>query len=311
MSETSNVPHGRLEEIRCDYQLAGGWLKMPIDAILFNARLTRQAIQMWGWLASSESAAYNSAYSPSWQACEYKMNCGTKARRHCLSQLIEEGFISISADGKVVTMHDPVAVYEKTKQQTAKHLCEECKGNKKPAKIQLTEQPEIIETKPAKDVRASIVESWNKCKPESFSKILRLSAKQNQSVTKHIKNLGLSKDDIESFICSVCRGLEKSEFWTKTVDKKSRNFNAVFGYGNPNDVKMKNIEGLFVAGEPDNDEPTEVYTDRQQELIDSIKANDYQIKMNDPDSDIVQICKRDRLEDIRELQELGINWEGI
>jgi len=85
----------------------------------------------------------------------------------------------------------------------------------------------------------------------------------------------------------------------------------VFGYGNPNDVKMKNIEALFVAGEPDNEEPTEVYTERQQELIESIKANEYQIKMNDPDSDIVQICKRDRLEDIRELQELGINWEGF
>lgn len=291
---------------------------MPMEEILFNPRLTGQARQLWGWLAAAKSMSENSVCLPSWQACELKMNCGTSSRRRSLIQLVDEGFVSLSADGKVVTMHDPVKIYKKQRQEIADEICKECsKLRDEPEVI----QPLIVETqnvevkKESMDERQAIIDAWNSCKPASYSKIRVLSTKQKECVRKHLNNLGLTKDNINDFICSVCRGLNRSEFWIRQLDEKSKNFNAVFGYGNPNDTKMKNVENLYIAGEdiPQNLEtiPTIVYTDKQQELIDQIKSIEYQISMNNPEDDYVQRFFDQRDDQIGQLRKLGINWEEV
>lgn len=247
------------------------------------------------------------------------MGCGTKNRRECLAQLEEEGFISISADGKTVTMHDPVVAYETSRRFVTDEICQECNKLKgEPVeKIELVQTVVNNTTKP-KDTgneKTVIIEAWNACKPETFSKIRVLSNKQRECAIKHLKNLGLEKKELAEFICAVCRGLKASNFWTRTVGKPSRNFNAVFGYGSPNDTKMKNVENLYLDGESLEDKPIEErpveYDENQQVLIDSIKALDYQIRMNDPDDDCTKRLIKLKIEDIKSLEESGIKWEDI
>lgn len=247
------------------------------------------------------------------------MGCGTKNRRECLAQLEEEGFISISADGKTVTMHDPVNAYESSRRLVTDEICQECnKLRGEPIeKIELVKAVTKDTTKPKDTVneKTIIIEAWNACKPETFSKIRVLSNKQRECAIKHLKNLGLEKKELAEFICAVCRGLKASNFWTRTVEKSSRNFNAVFGYGNPNDTKMKNVENLYLDGESLDDKPIEerpvAYNERQQTLIDSIKALDYQIKMNDPDDDCTQRFIRLKMEDIESLKKNGVEWGKV
>ncbi len=188
---------------------------MPIEEILFNPRLTGQARQLWGWLAAAKSSSENSVCLPSWQACELKMNCGTSSRRRSLIQLVDEGFVSLSNDGKVVTMHDPVKVYRKQRQAMADELCRECselKGEAKEVQPEIVEEPKPKAVKKTIDERQVIIDAWNSCKPDSYSKIRVLSIKQRECINKHLKNLGLTKDDISEFICSVCRGIGRSDF---------------------------------------------------------------------------------------------------
>jgi hypothetical protein len=318
MTANKAHPTGRLQEIRADYELKGGWIKMPMEEILFNPRLTGQARQLWGWLAAAKSMSENSVCLPSWQACELKMNCGTSSRRRSLIQLVDEGFVSLSADGKVVTMHDPVKVYKKQRQAMADEICKECselRGEVTETQLAVIETPEPKVSKETVDERQVIIDAWNTCKPESYSKIRVLSAKQRECINKHLKNLGLNKSDINEFICSVCRGLDRSDFWSKQVDVKTRNFNAVFGYGNPNDTKMKNIENLYLDGDPDQvpaaENRPQKYNELQQEKIDLLKALEYQISMNNPQDDYVQrfFDQRDVLRE--ELTELGVDWSNL
>lgn len=315
MNQRAKPPVGRLAQIEVDFQLQSGWIKAPIDEILFNSRLSGQARFLWCWLASTE----RSSRQISWHSCELKMGCGTKNRRECLAQLEEEGFISISADGKTVTMHDPVNAYESSRRFVADEICQECnKLRGEPIeKIELVKAVvnDTVKPKETSSEKLVIIEAWNACKPDSFSKIRVLSTKQKECANKHLKNLGLEKKELAEFICAVCRGLQASNFWTRTVDKSSMNFNSVFGYGSPNDTKMKNVENLYLAGDllEENiaqEKPVE-YSQKQQELIDSIKALDYQIKMNHPDDDCTQRFIRLKTEDIASLQGMGIEWEKI
>lgn len=315
MNSRVKPPIGRLAQIDLDFQLQSGWIKAPIDEILFNSRLSGQARLLWCWLASTERS-FNQI---SWHSCELKMGCGTKNRRECLAQLEEEGFISISADGKTVTMHDPVNAYESSRRLVTDEICQECnKLRGEPIeKIEPVKTVAKNTTKPKDTVneKTIIIEAWNACKPETFSKIRVLSNKQRECAIKHLKNLGLEKKELAEFICAVCRGLNASNFWIRTVDKTSKNFNAVFGYGSPNDTKMKNVENLYLDGESLDDKPIEqrpvAYDERQQALIDSIKALDYQIKMNDPDDDCTQRFIRLKMEDIESLKEMGVEWEKV
>lgn len=315
MNSRHKPPIGRLAQIELDFQLQSGWIKAPIDEVLFNSRLSGQARLLWCWLASTE----RSSRQISWHSCELKMGCGTKNRRECLAQLEEEGFISITADGKTVTMHDPVTAYETSRRFVTDEICQECNKLKGDPveKIELL-KPVASDTTKSKDTNSEkivIIEAWNACKPLTFSKIRVLSNKQRECANKHLKNLGLEKKELAEFICAVCRGLQASRFWTKTVDKSSMNFNSVFGYGNPTDTKMKNIENLYLAGESLDDKPIEErfteYTDQQQTLIESIKALDYQIRMNDPEDDCTKRFIKLKTEDIKSLEETGIKWEDI
>jgi len=315
MNPRHKPPIGRLAQIDLDFQLQSGWIKAPIDEILFNSRLSGQARLLWCWLASTE----RNSRQISWHSCELKMGCGTKNRRECLAQLEEEGFISISSDGKTVTMHDPVTAYETSRRFVADEICQECnKLRGEPVeKIELvkTVTKDTIKPKEIINEKTIIIEAWNACRPETFSKIRVLSTKQKECANKHLKNLGLEKKELAEFICAVCRGLKASNFWTRTVDKSSRNFNAVFGYGSPNDTKMKNVENLYLDGESYDDKPAEEkpveYGENQQVLIDSIKALDYQIRMNDPNDDCTKRFIRLKAEDIKSLAETGIKWEDI
>jgi hypothetical protein len=309
-----SIPRGKLKRIRYDFTLAGGWIKMPLDAILFNDRLTNQAKQLWGWLASSQLASTDI----SWYACESKMKCGTKARRNCLSQLVEEGFITISRDGQTITLHDPVKVYQFTQENIVKDACKKCKETIKQQQIDVVPfppQPKPLTPSPVLKTTTTehkelIKETWNQYKPDSYSKIMVLSDKQYEAVNKHLTNLGIDKSELKSFIIGICNGIPKSTFWSKTVDRNTRNFKAVFGYGNPGDTKMKNIENLYTLGNTDETEiattQADGYTDQQQILLDELKAIDYQIMMNDPDYHGQVRFQEQRQNKINQLAELGI-----
>ena len=309
------VPSGTLKKVEHDFELEGGWLKMPIDAIMFNSRLTGQAKKLWTWLASLEYRSYDM----SWHQCEFKLNCGTTARRRCLLQLREEGFISVSEDGTVITMHDPVVVYENTRRLQVEHICKECAdltGEQIPLKI----VTETIVEKPADATKNTanpliekriIADAWNAHKPDSYSKIRAVSGKQKQAVEKHLKNLGLAKDDMNEFISLVCRGLSQSNFWMNTVNSKVKNFNAVFGYGSPTDTKMRSVEQLYNDGQNCEDIKTTVksYTPEQQELIDEIQVHDYEIDMSFNDQERRERSMKARERAIKKLKTLGIDLE--
>ena len=288
---------------------------MPIEAIMFNPRLTGQARQLWTWLASKDFRQGEL----SWTQCEFFMNCGTTARRRSLAQLQEEGFVTVSSNGGVITMHDPFEAYKESRQSLVNQICDECselRGEKVESKPVAPKTQTVA--KNTFDEKKEIIDAWNACKPESYAKIRVLSNKQKECVNKHLLNLGLKKTEIKELICSVCRGLAQEDFWIKQIDSKSRNFNAVFGYGSPNDKKMKNIENLYLSGDPehvpvDENKPVK-YTEEQQEVIELIKKLDYQISMQNPEDleqDYVQKFIKMRDQAMDKLDSLGIVWESM
>jgi len=101
--------------------------------------------------------------------------------------------------------------------------------------------------KAKKDDSAEILSAWNDCKPEGYAGMRRLSGKQKECIKKHLANLGMKPSDMREFVCTICNGLKKSTFWMQTVAQSGRNFNSVFGYGTPQDTKMKNIETLVLS----------------------------------------------------------------
>jgi hypothetical protein len=297
MTESAPVPTGRLKTVRRDWEYRPGFVMTPLREIAFNSRLTKQARLVWMWLASVPVRPTRI----SWGECETMLDCGTKARRSCIAQLVTEGYISVHDDGTVI-MHDPYEVYDKKRSQVLKEIRTEW--------LEYTESPidnqadnikemtllekridldlkefkleppteEIKEPKTKSEQKTQsqvIINSWNKCKPETYSSIRSISIKQQESISKHLKNLGLTTAETESFICSVCAGLKKSQFWSQQVYKTSRNFNSVFGYGNPQDTKMKNVENLYSEGLENEEkihQTTEtLYDNEQQELIHTYK----------------------------------------
>tara|TARA_A100001201_G_scaffold29290_1_gene31617 strand:- start:10227 stop:11147 length:921 start_codon:yes stop_codon:yes gene_type:complete len=302
---TTRLPSGRLHKIKFEYDLGSGWVKMPLDAVMFNERLTGQARQLWAWLASKD----RDHAELSWSHAEFKLGCGSTARRRSLQVLVEEGLISISKDGHIVTMHDPNLATKSLREQQLnffKAECELLKNNSQPEKQTALKQPEF-------DLSQKIIDAWNECKPLSFAKMRVLSAKQKQSVEAHLRNLGLPKTEVTQFICSVCRGLAASEFWIKTVNTQTRTFKAVFGYGSPTDVKMKNVEDLYNDGDPSAEpkEPLEKqeYTPEQKALLEEIEVHNYEIDMNYNREEQKQRSIRYRDEAVAKLKSMGINVE--
>lgn len=313
MAKTS-VPKGILKQVHHEFSLEKGWIKMPLKEIMFNSRLTGQARQIWSWLAALQ---YRSA-DMSWTQCEIALGIGTTSRRRSLALLVEEGFVTITSRGSVITLHDPGSVYEKQRQAMADEICKECselKGETKEVQSEIVEEPKPKVANKTIDERQVIIDAWNSCKPESYAKIRVLSVKQRECINKHLRNLGLTKDDINEFICSVCRGIERSDFWSKKVDAKTRNFNAVFGYGNPNDTKMKNIENLYLDGDPEQESPPENNKPTHEPIVEEamrgLKAVEYQIQNSDPRDPNLESLHEHR-EQVREfLDKKGIDWRTL
>ena len=303
---TTRLPSGRLHEIKFDYELGSGWVKMPLDAVMFNERLTGQARQLWAWLASRD----RSHSELSWSHAEYKLGCGSTARRRSLQVLKDEGLISISNDGHVITMHDPNVLIKPHREQQLNFLEKEYgKSQQNPKPVQKP-APKV---EPELSLSEEIIDAWNNCKPTSFAKIRTLSVKQKQAIQAHMKNLALPRSEVDEFICSVCRGLSASEFWIKTVNTQTRTFKAVFGYGSPTDVKMKNVEDLYNDGDP-SAEPKEPldkqeYTPEQKALLEEIEVHNYEIDMNYNREEQKQRSIRYRDEAVAKLKAMGINVE--
>lgn len=297
MTDSAPVPTGRLKTVRRDWEYRPGFVMTPLREIAFNSRLTKQARLVWMWLASVPARPTRI----SWGECETMLGCGTKARRNCIAQLVTEGYISIDEEGHVV-MHDPYEVYDAKRIEVLDEIRsewsdqyredrEDCvqsdhekillekkiDDNLREFKLEppIIQKPEVKPKKEKENKSDIIVNAWNKCKPETYSSIRVISAKQQESIAKHMKNLSIGQSNIEFFICSVCSGLKKSQFWSEQVYKSSRNFNSVFGYGNPQDTKMKNVENLYFAGqddEPQENEPTQQkFNEEQQTLIDTYR----------------------------------------
>ena len=303
---TTRLPSGRLHEIKFDYELGSGWVKMPLDAVMFNERLTGQSRQLWAWLASRE----RSHSELSWSHAEYKLGCGSTARRRSLQVLCDEGLISISKDGHVITMHDPNALIKPIREQQLNFLQREYgQSQQKPEPV----KKPALKAEPELNLSEEIVDAWNNCKPASFAKIRSISAKQKQCVEAHLRNLGIPRADVDKLICSVCRGLASSEFWIKTVNTQTRTFKAVFGYGSPTDVKMKNVEELYNDGDPSG-EPKELlekeeYTPEQKALLEEIEVHNYEIDKNYNREEQRQRSIKYRAEAIAKLKAMGINVE--
>ena len=312
----------------------------PLREIAFNSRLTKQARLVWIWLASVPVRPTRI----SWGECETMLDCGTKARRHCIAQLVTEGYISVHEDGTVV-MHNPYEVYDAKRIEVLKEIRTEWTGSQDIVLLEQEDEnikekallekrideslkefklepcPAEQKTRKQKTQKLSlkdvIVESWNKCKPDSYSSIRTVSTKQQECIERHLKNLGLNLSQAEEFICSVCEGLKKSQFWTQTVYKSGRNFNAVFGYGNPQDTKMKNIENLYSSAQDEIEHIPEIAADNlnadQRELIDAYKY----IKLNYANSK----AREDKAETdrwnthltdvIEQLKQVNINPENL
>lgn len=247
---------------------------------------------LWIWLSSITSYSRNI----SWADCEDAMGCCTKARRNCLIQLVEEGFVSVQEDG-VVVLHDPYEAFQNNSNEDIIPLVKkEYEVLSDEAELELVDAdtqdvenntatlandneeekfPELNETKPEKQADkktafvVDIIQTWNKAKPDSYSKIRTLSGKQLEAVNKHLKNLNLKQSDIVEFLTSICKGIERSDFWSNKVDANGRNFSAVFGYGNPQDVKLKNVENLYILGSDEVEAMPEaqILNDDQKELI--------------------------------------------
>ena len=295
-----------MHEIKFDFETANGWVKMPLDAVMYNERLTGQARQLWAWLVSKD----RNHGELSWSHAEFKLHCGPSARRRSLQVLVEEGFVSVSKDGRVITMHDPELLLQKKRKEQKKFIGEE--ENQVELKLEL-DKKQAPQPEPEFDLSQNIIDAWNECKPLSFAKMRVLSAKQKQSVEAHLKNLGLPKTEVTQFICSVCRGLAASEFWVKTVNTQTRTFKAVFGYGSPTDVKMKNVEDLYNDGDPSAEpkEPLEKqeYTPEQKALLEEIEVHNYEIDMNYNREEQKQRSIRYRDEAVAKLKAMGINVE--
>lgn len=273
MDPQPSIPVGRLSGISRNWSYRSGWVRAPLREIVFNDRLSKQARLVWLWLASIPDGS-----GASWGECETMLRCGTKARRSCMLQLVTEGYIEVLEDGTVV-MNDPYEVFNNKRKEILEELREELiedidffeavdissqsleqiklekKIDEQISQISILPLPEEPIAPKSKSSKAKntddVITAWNKCKPETYAGMRTISAKQQECIDKHMKNLGLSKNSVQDFICSVCLGLNRSEFWSKTVDSSGRNFNSVFGYGNPQDVKMRNIENLYNLGKDD------------------------------------------------------------
>lgn len=256
------------------------------------------------------------------------MACGTKARRSCLSQLVEEGFLSIGENG-IVTIHDPYSVYQEQPEDSIPSVkfefdyigedfprteCGESKKIKASSDQIIKEKSDLPELHKLQ-MKQEIITTWNEYKPASYSKIRTISDKQLQAVLKHLKNLGLKTSSIPEFIQAISKGIVNSDFWLNKVDQSGRNFSAIFGYGNAQDTKMRNVESLYALAEEatQTKEPVGLYDASQNELIRTFKYVSFEYEKACNRSNQADIAKwQNHLGSLKlQLAEAGINLEEI
>lgn len=387
------LPTGRLAAVVRDWECLPGFVQVPVKEIVANPALTMQARLIWMWLASLPPRGHR----VSWGECEALFQCGVKARRSCLKQLVDQGLLTLTPDC-VAILHSPYEAEPQNKQKTIsaavesyvnwrlqpdssyafqaterglyeqradKLLFDYFSSTQKPEKVSKpkekaqvvvdipiiqnndtviseetieaekivvteeeapTEPPEqegekpllrpLLKGSPYQLVdQEGILNAWNSCKPDTFASMRSVSIQQQKCITKHILNLGLTKDDAADFICSVCAGLKKTPFWTQQLPKQNRNFKSVFGYGDPNQTKMSNIETLYNAGldeqpsiETKLPQPTK-YTSAQQEEIDTLSyiTLNLQRAKNAEDQAEIERWSNFRQESLKNLQNLKVD----
>ena len=268
------LPSGPLQKITKSWDYKGGWVRAPMKEIVFNSRLSYQARILWLWLSSVPRDKSNIR----WAECERLLCCGTKARRNCLGQLVDEGFITLKEDG-VVIMHDPyIACANKSEEEITRidHHEEfaleeeyyedtELQAEKVNTKKNKTKNEE--ESKLNTNISEILINSWNTNKPTSYSSMRTVSSKQLQAVKAHLKNLSISEDNLGFFIKAVCDGIRKDDFWLNKNTNKA--FSGIFGYGSATDRKSKNVEILYCSGvsEEQSDDVQPYLNSEQEELV--------------------------------------------
>ena len=277
MAEATPLPSGPLNSVERTWDFKSGWVRAPIQEIVCNNSLSKQARLLWLWLASLKSG--DRSYT--WGDCEEAMGCQTKARKNCLAQLIAHGFIEIKPNG-VVVLKDPYKAFEDDNLSSDAHIV-----TQKDLVDEIDETPTIVakqtpaiktEKKPSPNESITqLISSWNNHKPDSYQKLRTVSSKDWEAFVKQMKNLKHSTSDVDGFISLICKGIAKSDFWSKTVKTSGRNFSAIFGYGNVQDKKMRNVQVLYELGSQDlsEDKPA-VSISIYREEIDALQM----IKMN-------------------------------
>ena len=270
MADDNALPRGPLAAVVQPWDYVGGWVRAPKAEIIFNSRLTMQARLLWLWLASIHPSNTNIT----WSQCEAALCCGTKSRRNCLSQLVEEEFITINSNG-VVILHNPYEAYQKRKKETIPSI---------DLKFDYSEQPniEIIKTEPKPkktdiDYMEICKNAWNENKPNNYASVRKITKKQEEAVLAHTKNLQLPKKELSDFIKTVCEGIRKDDFWLNK--NSSKTFSTIFGYGKTLDKKLKNVEFLYFLGVNDHEDSGTAYIpQRNQELINSYKEYTFRLE---------------------------------
>lgn len=278
MPTKAPLPAGPLQKITKSWEYQGGWVRAPMKEIVFNNRLSYQARILWLWLSSVPKDKANIR----WAECEKLLCCGTKARRNCLGQLVDEGLITLKENG-VVIMHDP---YRAPKNESNDEIITRIDHHEE---ISIdSEELELVEEKPKKKNNEEkktnnktieiIIKSWNVNKPESYSSIRTVSGKQLQAVKAHLKNLSISEDNVDFFIKSVCDGIRKDDFWLNKNTNKA--FSGIFGYGSATDRKAKNVELLYCSGvsQEDCNDIQPYLNSEQEELVNEYRSISFELE---------------------------------
>lgn len=253
---------------------------------------------MWLWLASVRPGDH----SYTWGDCEAALGCQTKARKNCIAQLVSHGFVEIKQNGTVV-LKDPYEAFENNNLSSDSPVIteNELKSDSYPdpkivAKINkpVVEPPKQKSPAKPKDPNAqeyvsAIIEAWNKYKPKSYQKLRSVSIKQWEAFTKQLKNLNKTPADIDPFLQVVCSGIEKSDFWSNKVQQSGRNFSAIFGYGNAQDTKLKNVEQLYELGASIESAKSSTSNNADQEDISTYKTVKYNLQNAKMRGDISEI----------------------
>lgn len=271
MSDEIALPKGPLTGVSRSWSYAGGWVRAPKAEIIFNDRLTMQARLLWLWLASIHPEARNIH----WSHCEEALSCGTKSRRNCLSQLVEEGFITVSKSG-VVVMHDPYKVFKKEKTESITRIERQFQFSDEE---QIVVEEKLPAPKPTVD-KPNYMEicqnAWNEYKPKSYQSVRKITMRQEEAVMCHLKNLDLPKKSIGDFTKAVCKGIHKDDFWLNK--NTSKTFSTIFGYGKTLDKKLKNVELLYFLGIDQHEGADSSYISQEnQELINTYKEYTFRL----------------------------------